>query len=191
MVGPHAVQVFGRRDDGLTTRRGVRRPKSAKARNRGKWVAAVPRALFNNHPRRRNAGRGRGLVAGNQYPTGSGRWPFSRGPLAPGRTWNRAQGCGRDCAGHGSGRSPAQNRRNGRTRYVGSGFPIIPALQLPASVSFWPASFSSGPREAPAAAQLELGLAAACHLDYPVARGHSQADSRSWRPLRQSRCPVA
>ena len=29
------VQVFGRRDDGLTTRRGGRRPKSAKARNRG------------------------------------------------------------------------------------------------------------------------------------------------------------
>jgi hypothetical protein len=29
------VQVFGRRDDGLTTRRGGRGPKSAKARNRG------------------------------------------------------------------------------------------------------------------------------------------------------------
>ena len=31
------VQVFGRRDDGLATRRGGRRPKSAKARNRGGW----------------------------------------------------------------------------------------------------------------------------------------------------------
>ena len=30
------VQVFGRRDDGLTTRSGGRRPKSAKARSRGK-----------------------------------------------------------------------------------------------------------------------------------------------------------
>jgi len=40
------VQVFGRRDDGLTTRSGGRRPKSAKARNRGKCVAAVPRALW-------------------------------------------------------------------------------------------------------------------------------------------------
>ena len=29
------VQVFGRRDDVLTTRRGGRRPRSAKARNRG------------------------------------------------------------------------------------------------------------------------------------------------------------
>jgi hypothetical protein len=32
-----SVQVFGRRDDGLTTRRGGRRPKSAKARNRVVW----------------------------------------------------------------------------------------------------------------------------------------------------------
>jgi hypothetical protein len=31
------VQVFGRRHDGLSTRRRGRRPKSAKARNRGKW----------------------------------------------------------------------------------------------------------------------------------------------------------
>jgi hypothetical protein len=30
------VQVFGRRDDGLTTDCGGRRPKSAKARSRGK-----------------------------------------------------------------------------------------------------------------------------------------------------------
>jgi hypothetical protein len=29
------VQVFGCRDDGLTTRSGGRRPKSAKARSRG------------------------------------------------------------------------------------------------------------------------------------------------------------
>jgi hypothetical protein len=40
------VKVFGRRDDGLTTRWGGRRPKSAKARNRGKCVAGVPRALW-------------------------------------------------------------------------------------------------------------------------------------------------
>jgi hypothetical protein len=40
------VQVFGRRDDGLATRCGGRRPKSAKARNRGKCVAGVPRALW-------------------------------------------------------------------------------------------------------------------------------------------------
>jgi len=31
------AQVFGRRHDGLSTRRGGRRPKSAKARNRGGW----------------------------------------------------------------------------------------------------------------------------------------------------------
>ena len=31
------VQVFGRRHDRLSTRAGGRRPKSAKARNRGKW----------------------------------------------------------------------------------------------------------------------------------------------------------
>jgi len=40
------VQVFGCRDDGLTTRCGGRRPKSAKARNRGKCVSAMPRALW-------------------------------------------------------------------------------------------------------------------------------------------------
>jgi len=40
------VQVFGRRDDGLSTRCGGWRPKSAKARNRGKCEAAVPRALW-------------------------------------------------------------------------------------------------------------------------------------------------
>ena len=32
-----SVQVFGRRHDGLSMRRGGRRPKSAKARNRGGW----------------------------------------------------------------------------------------------------------------------------------------------------------
>ena len=31
------VQVFGRRDDELSTRCDGRRPKSAKARNRGGW----------------------------------------------------------------------------------------------------------------------------------------------------------
>jgi hypothetical protein len=40
------VQVFGRRDDGLTTRRSGRRPKSAKARNREKCVVAVPQTLW-------------------------------------------------------------------------------------------------------------------------------------------------
>jgi hypothetical protein len=46
LQGSACVQVFGRRDDGLTTHCGGRRPKSAKARNRGKCVAAVPRALW-------------------------------------------------------------------------------------------------------------------------------------------------
>src|SRR5690349_17131390 len=36
------VQVFGRRNDGLSTRSEGRRPKSAKARNRGLGGAAVP-----------------------------------------------------------------------------------------------------------------------------------------------------
>ena len=34
------VQVFGRRDDEPSTRSGGRRPKSAKARNRGRWCTA-------------------------------------------------------------------------------------------------------------------------------------------------------
>jgi hypothetical protein len=37
------VQVFGRRDDGLTTRSGGRRPKSAKARSRGELGTAWQR----------------------------------------------------------------------------------------------------------------------------------------------------
>src|SRR4029077_10730317 len=45
-----SVQVFGRRDDGLTTRSGGRRPKSARARNGGGCVAAVPRALWGFRP---------------------------------------------------------------------------------------------------------------------------------------------
>jgi len=46
------VQVFGRRDDGLTTRRGGRRLKSAKARSRNAWstrafpVFGVDRTMF-------------------------------------------------------------------------------------------------------------------------------------------------
>jgi hypothetical protein len=36
------VQVFGRRDDGLSTRRDGRRPKSVKARNRGGEAGAAP-----------------------------------------------------------------------------------------------------------------------------------------------------
>jgi hypothetical protein len=40
------VQVFGRRDDGLTTDRGGRRPKSAKARSAGSWAPVVQRALW-------------------------------------------------------------------------------------------------------------------------------------------------
>jgi hypothetical protein len=40
------VQVFGRRDDAPSTRCGDRRPKSAKARSRGKLALAVLRALW-------------------------------------------------------------------------------------------------------------------------------------------------
>ena len=40
------VQVFGRRSDGFSTHSDGRRPKSAKARNRGMWAAAVPRVLW-------------------------------------------------------------------------------------------------------------------------------------------------
>jgi len=40
------VQVFGRRNDGLSTPCGGRRPKSAKARSRGKFALAVLRALW-------------------------------------------------------------------------------------------------------------------------------------------------
>jgi hypothetical protein len=39
------VQVFGRRDEGLTTRWSGRRPKSAKARSRGKFGAGLQRAM--------------------------------------------------------------------------------------------------------------------------------------------------
>jgi hypothetical protein len=40
------VQVFGRRDFDPSTHSYGRRPKSAKARNRGRCVVAVPRALW-------------------------------------------------------------------------------------------------------------------------------------------------
>ena len=40
------VQVFGRRHGMPSTRSGDRRPKSAKAGNRGKWALAVPRMLW-------------------------------------------------------------------------------------------------------------------------------------------------
>jgi hypothetical protein len=43
---PAYVQVFGRRRDDLSTRTVGRRPKSAKARNRGRWGAAVRQALW-------------------------------------------------------------------------------------------------------------------------------------------------
>jgi hypothetical protein len=39
------VQVFGRRDDGLTTRSSGRRPKSAKARSRGKFRTGLQGAM--------------------------------------------------------------------------------------------------------------------------------------------------
>jgi hypothetical protein len=41
------VQVFGRREGGLSPRCCSRRPKSAKARNRVMWGVAVPRAMGN------------------------------------------------------------------------------------------------------------------------------------------------
>jgi hypothetical protein len=40
------VQVFGRRDDGLTTDCGGRRPKSAKHEVAGSWAPVVQRALW-------------------------------------------------------------------------------------------------------------------------------------------------
>jgi hypothetical protein len=40
-----SVQVFGRREGGLSPRCCGRRPKSAKARNRVMWGVAVPRAM--------------------------------------------------------------------------------------------------------------------------------------------------
>jgi hypothetical protein len=62
-----SVQVFGRRDDGLTTDCGGRRPKSAKARSRGKLgtggvtgygdLMAAPISMLDVTP----TGRGRGI----------------------------------------------------------------------------------------------------------------------------------
>jgi hypothetical protein len=61
------VQVFGRRDDGLTTDCGGRRPKSAKARSRGKLgtggatgygdLMVAPISMLDVTP----TGRGRGI----------------------------------------------------------------------------------------------------------------------------------
>jgi hypothetical protein len=53
------VQVFGRRDDGLSTHSYGRRPKSAKARNRVMWGVAVPRALWGFCRGLTRAGEGR------------------------------------------------------------------------------------------------------------------------------------
>jgi len=51
------VQVFGRRNDGLSTHSEGRRPKSAKARNRGLGTAAVPQLWgFRRGLRRRCGG---------------------------------------------------------------------------------------------------------------------------------------
>ena len=51
------VQVFGRRNDGLSTHSEGRRPKSAKARNRGLGMAVVPQLWgFRRGLRRRCGG---------------------------------------------------------------------------------------------------------------------------------------
>jgi hypothetical protein len=136
------VQVFGRRDDGLTTRSGGRRPKSAKAQNRVRCAAGVPRALW-------GFSREFGLAKGGALrPTRSvcglsntehsaGFWRFMRRPefgihlvktLAslsanPARVRDRVVSTG----------SPAASVRSGPRREVGAHDADQPGIELEAA----------------------------------------------------------